>query len=142
MPSDFMDFIANNLFLVALLLILLAAIIITEAKKLSKKYKDLTPAEVVQLINRNDAIMLDVREAKELSGDGIRNAKQIAFSTLSTQGAQLAKFKDQPVITFCTNGFKSPQASRVLCKQGFTQVYCLKGGIMAWKQANMPVVKR
>ena len=142
MPSDVMDFIASNLFLVALLLILLVAIIITEAKKLSKKYKDLTPAEVVQLINRNDAIMLDVREAKELSGDGIRNAKQIAFSTLSTQGAQLAKFKDQPVITFCTNGFKSPQASRVLCKQGFTQVYCLKGGIMAWKQANMPVVKR
>jgi len=142
MPSDFMDFIANNLFLVALLLILLAAIIITEAKKLSKKYKDLTPAEVVQLINRNDAIMLDVREAKELSGDGIRNAKQIAFSTLSTQGAQLAKFKDQPVITFCTNGFKAPQASRWLCQQGFTQVYCLKGGIMAWKQANMPVVKR
>ena len=142
MSGDYIDFISNNLFLVVLLLILLTAIIITETKKLTKKYKDLTPPEVVQLLNHEDAVMIDVREASELSGDGIRSAKHVSFSTLSDRFSELLKFKDKPVIAFCMNGFKAPKACRLFCQQGFTKVYCLKGGIMAWKQANMPVVKK
>lgn len=142
MQPDYTDFIADNLFLVVLLLILLTAIIITEAKKLTKKYKELTPPEAVQLLNRENALMLDVREANELSGDGIRNAKHISFSTLNNRLSELAKLKDKPLIAFCVNGIKSPKACRLLCREGFTKVYSLKGGIMAWKQANMPVVKK
>lgn len=142
MQSDYIDFIGDNLFLVVLLLILLTAIVITEAKKLTKKYKDLTPAEAVQLLNHESAVMLDVREATEFSGDGIRKAKQMSFSALGDRFSELLKLKDKPVIAFCMNGLKAPKACRLLCKQGFTKVYCLKGGIMAWKQANMPVVKK
>ncbi|MBC6413588.1 MAG: rhodanese-like domain-containing protein [Chromatiales bacterium] len=142
MPSDYTSFIADNLFLVALFLILLTAIIITETKKLTKKYKDLTPAQAVQLLNRENAVMIDVREVSELSGDGIRDAKHMSFSTLTNRLAELLKAKDKPVIAFCMNGFKSSKACRLLCKQGFTKVYCLKGGIVAWKDANMPVVKK
>ena len=142
MSSDYADFIADNLFLVALFLILLTAIIITEAKKLTKKYKDLTPAQAVQLLNRDNALMIDVREVSELSGDGIRDAKHMSFSTLASRFSELLKAKDKPLIAFCMNGIKAPKACHLLCKQGFTKVYCLKGGIMAWKDANMPVIKK
>ena len=142
MQADYIDFVTDNLFLVTLLLILLTAIVITEAKKLAKKYKDLTPTEAVQLLNHENAVMLDVRDASELSGSGIRDAKHVAFSTLDSHLSELVKLKDKPVIAFCMNGFKSPKACRLLCKQGFTKVYSLKGGIVAWKQANMPVVKK
>ena len=142
MQEDHMDFIADNLFLVALLLILLTAIIITETKKLTKKYKDLTPAQAVQLLNRENAVMIDVREANELSGNSIRDAKHMSFSTLANNLSELLKIKDKPVIAFCMNGFKAAQACRLLCKQGFTKVYCLKGGMAAWKDANLPVIKR
>ena len=137
-----MDFVTNNLFLVTLLLILLTAIVITEAKKLTKKYKDLTPPEAVQMLNHESAVMLDVREATELGGSGIRDAKHVSFSTLSDRFPELVKLKDKPVIAFCMNGFKSPKACGLLYKQGFTKVYSLKGGIAAWKDANMPVVKK
>ena len=142
MQTDYMDFVADNLFLVTLFLILLTAIVITEAKKLTKKYKDLTPTEAVQLLNHESAVMLDVREAGELGGSGIRDAKHISFSTLSDRFSELIKLKDKPVIAFCMNGFKSPKACGLLCRQGFTKVYSLKGGIAAWKEANMPVVKK
>ena len=142
MQTDYMDFVVNNLFLVTLLLILLTAIVVMETKKLTKKYKDLTPPEAVQLLNHESAVMLDVREAGELGGSGIRDAKHISFSTLSDRFSELAKLKDRPVIAFCMNGFKSPKACGLLCKQGFTKVYSLKGGIAAWKEANMPVVKK
>ena len=142
MQTDYIGFVTDNLFLVTLLLILLTAIVITEAKKLMKKYKDLTPTQAVQLLNHESAVMLDVRETNELSGDGIRNAKHASFSTLDNRLSELVKLKDKPVIAFCMNGLKSPKACRLLCMQGFTKVYSLKGGIEAWKQANMPVVKK
>ena len=142
MQTDYIAFISDNLFLVVLLLILLAAIVYTEARKLNKKYKDLTPAEAVQLLNHESAIMIDVRETNEMSGDGIRNAKHISFSTLSNRFSELIKLKDKPMVAFCMNGFKAAKACRLLCGQGFTKVYCLKGGIAAWKDANMPVVKK
>ena len=142
MQSNYMDFVTNNLFLVTLLLILLTAIVITEAKKLTKKYKDLTPTEAVRMLNHESAVMLDVREAAELGGSGIRDAKHVSFSTLGDRFSELAKLKDKPVIAFCMNGFKSSKACSLLCRQGFTKVYSLKGGITAWKEANMPVVKK
>lgn len=142
MQADYIDFASDNLFLVTLLLILLTAIVITEIKKLTKKYKDLTPTEAVQLLNHESAVMLDVREAGEVGGDGIRNAKHVSFSTLSDRFPELIKLKDKPMIAFCMNGLRSPKACRLLRKQGFTKVHSLKGGIVAWKQANMPVVKK
>ena len=140
--SEYFDFIANNLFLFGLLLILLAFIVTMEFKKLTKKYKDLAPADAVQLINREQAILLDVREANELSGDGIRHAKHISGSVLAERFTDLEAFKESPIIAFCMNGFKAQKACQLLSKKGFSKIYCLKGGIAAWKQANMPVVKK
>lgn len=140
--ADYSDFIADNLFLFGLLLILLTFIVSTEVKKFTRKYKDLTPADAVQLINREQAVLLDVREANELSGDGIRDAKHISASVLEERFSDLDAFKEAPIIAFCMNGLKAQKACQLLSKKGFYKIYCLKGGITAWKQANMPVIKR
>ena len=141
MQKDYTIFLQDNIFLVGVLMALVAVIISTEIRRLLKKYRDVTPAEAVQLINRDDAVLLDVRESSELTAGQIRNARHLSASVLPQRVGELDKIKDKPIIAFCANGMKAQKICQLLCKSGFPQVYFLKGGVAAWQQANLPLTK-
>ena len=104
--------------------------------------KEVGAMDATQLINHRDALVLDVREDKEVAAGRIPNAKHIPLGQLSGRLQELAKYKEKPVVVNCRSGARSASACRVLAKNGFTEVYNLKGGIMAWEQANMPVERK
>ena len=100
-----------------------------------------SPAEATLLINRQDALVLDVREAKAFGAGHIINAKNIPFAQLEARAGDLAKFKEKPVIVHCDNGSQAGAALALLKKQGFNSVFNLRGGFAAWKQAALPTDK-
>lgn len=102
----------------------------------------ISPAQATQLINREDAIVVDVREAAEYAGGHLLNARHIPLGDLPKRLADLEKFKDKPVILNCQTGGRSSSACDILRKAGFSQVFNLEGGIVAWTEAGMPVSKK
>jgi len=95
-------------------------------------------AQATQLINRDDALVLDVRDPGEYQAGHILGAKNTPLDRLD--GNEL-KRRDKPVILCCERGDRVPKAAALLKKQGFDKAVCLTGGIGAWKQAGMPVEK-
>jgi len=50
--------------------------------------------------------------------------------------------KNHDLFFYCTSGFRSKRVAKFFFDEGFTQVYSLEGGIIAWRKAGLPVVKK
>src|SRR2546422_9799630 len=87
-----------------------------------------------QLINREDALVVDVRDPGEYGAGHILGAKNVPLSRLDAGGSEIApKRKDKPVIVYCDNGNRSAKAAAALRSQGFAKVVSLAGGLGAWQ---------
>jgi len=94
-----------------------------------------------QLINRQNAVMLDLREGKDYDGGHVPNAVHIPLSQLAGRASELSKFTSRPLIAYCDRGNQSHGAGSALSKLGFAEVYTLQGGVRAWVAAGLPVAK-
>jgi len=97
--------------------------------------------EAVQLINRRDAVVLDLRDTGEYAAGHIANAKHVPQAQLAERVKELERFKARPVIVSCANGARAAAAAAELRKQGFTDAVALRGGVSAWQQAGLPLEK-
>jgi rhodanese-related sulfurtransferase len=103
--------------------------------------KDVNNVEATQLINRRNAVLLDVREPKEFEGGRLPSAIHIPLSQLAGRVSELAKFTARPIVAYCDTGRRSRMAAGALEKAGFKEIYTLQGGIAAWKKDGLPVEK-
>ena len=101
--------------------------------------KSLGTSEAIRLINSRDAVMLDVRDAKETEAGRVPNAIRIPLSQLAARSAELGKYAGKPLIAYCESGSRSASAGPMLAKAGLTEVYNLSGGFRAWRDAGLPV---
>lgn len=97
--------------------------------------------ETVQLINRRDAVVLDVREPAEYASGHITNARNVPEGQLVDRLKELERYKSRPIVVSCGNGARSARAGALLQKAGFAEVFTLSGGIAAWQQASLPLEK-
>jgi rhodanese-related sulfurtransferase len=97
--------------------------------------------EAVQLINRRDAVVLDVRDSGEFAAGHITNAKHFPEAQVGERIKELEKYKSRPILVSDGTGSRAAAVTGVLRKQGFAEVFALKGGIAAWQQASMPLEK-
>lgn len=98
--------------------------------------------ETVQLINRKDALVVDVRDTGEYGAGHIAGARHVPEKQLTERLKELEKFKSRPLIVVCRSGTRSAAAVKVLRDNGFNEAFNLRGGISAWEQAGMPLEKR
>ena len=103
--------------------------------------REIGAMEATQLINRRNALMLDLREPKEYEGGRVPNAVHLPHSQLASRGHELKKMTGRPVIAYCDRGQRSRAAASALTKLGFAEVYTLRGGLRAWADAGLPVEK-
>jgi len=83
--------------------------------------------------------LIDVRTPEEYAGGHLAGATNVNIKNKQFE-AHLANLdREKPVFVYCLSGGRSAKAATALKDLGFTKVYDLKGGIMAWKQANLPV---
>lgn len=85
------------------------------------------------------AVVLDVRDNGEYAGGHLPNSKNIPTGDLEKRMAELPAGK--PLLVVCATGQRSGKAASLLRKAGRDQVFCLDGGLGAWRQAGLPVVK-
>ena len=134
-------FISNNILLVMAFLVVLIMLLMNIFGPAIKGYKLITPALATQMINAEDALILDIRQDNEYVGGHIVNSKHIPLSFLKDRLSELEKHKSKPVIAVCRTGHRSSHACSVLKKAGFESVYNLSGGVLAWESANLPLTK-
>lgn len=97
--------------------------------------------EAVQLINRRDAVVLDVRDTGDHAAGHITNARHVPEAQLAGRMKELDKYKSRPIVVSCRTGSRAPGVAGMLRKQGFAEAFALRGGIAAWQQANLPLEK-
>jgi rhodanese-related sulfurtransferase len=134
------DFVRNNLLLFAVALVS-GAMLLWPLVRRSFGGPSVSPAEATQLINRHDAIVIDVREPAEFAAGHLLGAKNLPLARLAAPGSDVAKRKDRPVIVYCDGSDRAGKAASALKKQGFARVLNLSGGIKAWQDAGLPVEK-
>ena len=135
----FISFVTHNWMLIIALVVILVMLFFNLFGSRLRGYHPVGPADTVNLINHENAIVLDVRENKEYQGGHIPEAIHIPLSQLPGRVSELRKYKDCPVIAYCRSGNRSNSAGGVLKKNGFEKVYNLRGGIVGWEKASLPV---
>ncbi|MDR3054940.1 MAG: rhodanese-like domain-containing protein [Zoogloeaceae bacterium] len=133
-----MEFIQNNIPLIAIAVI---SGVMLVWPSLHRKGKALSAHQVTLRINREDAVVVDVREAGEFAAGHLPDARNIPAKDVIARIAEFAELKEKPLIVVCASGVRSGQISGQLQKQGFTDTCFLDGGIDAWKRANLPLTK-
>ncbi|WP_448547358.1 rhodanese-like domain-containing protein [Thalassotalea fusca] len=141
--DQFTTFLANNPMLTAAWVgIFLAIIFISIRIKLSP-IKQLSPQEMTFLVNKQEGVIVDTRSEKEFKTSHIVDSKHVTAEKINKNDiASLEKFKERPIIVVCTAGISASKAADQLAKSGFKQVNILKGGMNAWINAGLPVIKK
>lgn len=137
-----MKFVMNNIWLVLAAAVSGAMLIWPLVNRRLSGAAEVGALEAVQLLNRKDAILIDVREPVEFNAGHAPNARNIPLAQLDKRIGELEKFKNRPAVVVCQTGGKSHAATALLKKAGFAEVVVLAGGIGAWQQANMPVERK
>ena len=102
---------------------------------------NISATEAVLLLNRSKPLVLDVRDATEFAAGHIQGAKNIPVAELAGRLKEIEKFKDKPVLVHCQKGMRAKAACGILKAQQFTQLNNLQGGLDAWLEAKLPLVK-
>lgn len=138
--DQIIEFASNHVLLSGGFVFVLLAFIATEVNRLGSKFKLIGNAQAVQLINREDAAIIDLSASNDFANAHINDAINLAPSEITAENKQLVKLKNRPVILYCKTGQASFQQAGKLVKLGFTTVYVLRGGLLKWREDNLPVI--
>lgn len=132
---EIIDFLIEEAFTTITLIVLIALYIGNVIADKYKKYTDIDTNGAINLMDK-DIIILDVREAKERLDGHIKNDKHIPMASVKSKLSELDK--DKTILVYCRSGNRSSHICATLTKNDFNSVYNLKGGLGAWKKANLP----
>ena len=107
----------------------------------SQNFENMEVKEFAELIPDSSVVILDVRKADEFAEGHIKGAVLIdQFQSDFVEQAQAKLPKEKTIAIYCRSGRRSANAAGKLADVGYKCVN-LKGGVIAWKKANMPVIK-
>ena len=135
--SQFTEFVGNHPLLFLALFVILALLIGSELRQRISGVTDVGPSEATRMLNHDNAIMIDTRSEKDYKFGHIVNS----LHAPDINNLKLDKYRERPLILYCRSGNTSAAYCSKLRKQGFENVYNLKGGVMAWERAELPLTK-
>lgn len=133
--QEILQFLIDQWILSMVVIALIALLIYGEKPK---NYKILDINEIINVLDSGDALIIDVREEKEIKNK-IKSAINIPLSNLKNKINDLDKNKK--VVAYCQNGMRSKSAANLLAKNKFTNIYTINGGFDAWVRTGLPVEK-
>jgi len=131
-------FVGGHPYLVGLFVVLLALFVRNE---MVRGGATISAQEVVNLVNKEGAVVIDIRDKAEFEQGHIVDAINIPNANLDARVDELKKYHDKPLVVACKMGQHSGAAGTALRKAGFENVYRLRGGITEWRGQSLPVVK-
>lgn len=135
------QFIINNWYLFAALVAILFLLAAGPVSQRMYGIRNANAAQTVQLLNRENGVVIDVREPNEFNAGHVPNAINVPLASLKDRWRELEKYKSRPIVVSCRSGNRSLKGAVMLRKHGFTTVYNLSGGLQAWERDNLPVQK-
>lgn len=139
MNDSTIQFVINNWYLFAALVVVIALLAAGPITQLMHGIKNLTPAQAILLLNRESGVVVDVCEPREFKQGHVPNAVNIPLGQLGQQLSQIEKYKSKPVVVMSRPGNRAVRGAAILRKHGFTSVYALAGGLAAWQRENLPI---
>jgi len=136
--ARFAEFLINNWMLSGLWLALFATLV---AYLSAKAAKSVSPQQATLLVNRENGVILDVRERKDFERGHIVDAISIPLAKLQERSVELDKYKAVPVIVVCAMGQHSGDAVKQLQARDFAQACKMAGGMAEWSAQSLPLVK-
>lgn len=137
--NQYLEFVGNHPVLFVAFFAVLGVLILTEARTRISGMKSIGATEATLLSNRSNALFLDVRDDGDFRAGHIPDAVHIPLKHLAERVGELDKYKSRPVIAYCRSGNRSTAVGGILKKRGFENLYNLRGGVMAWQSANLPI---
>lgn len=137
--DQFIQFVINHWMLWLALVVIVALLVMQGSQGMIKGVQKIMPQAAVNLINHENATIIDVRGDAEYGAGHITASIHVPYDALEQKLGTLNK--DKPVIVVCGNGQISPKAGAILVKQGFTKVYFIAGGIVGWQRAGLPLTQ-
>ena len=115
---------------------------ISESESVEKTvFTSITPAKAHEMLSiRKDILFVDVRSDEEVAEAAIEGTQPIPMGRILLGHSVLPK--DKPILLVCAVGGRSYGVGRYLAQQGYPEVYNLRGGIVAWEKAGLPVIKK
>ena len=135
----FLEFLAQQWILVAALL---AVVVMLVAHETRKSGPSLSPQQAINLVNAEQGIFVDLRDAADYKGGHIVDAVHIPTSQLEKRSTELDKYRDKPVVLVCKMGQQAGVAGKQLKAAGFEKVYKMAGGMMEWGNLQLPTVSK
>ena len=133
------EFVVNHYILVSLFVALLLALLVLETRRGGQK---ISAQAAVSLINRDEAIVLDIRDRKDFNEGRITGSLNIPLSALKSRISELKKHENKQIIIADKMGQHSAMAVKQLKEEGFNNIVRLNGGVADWKGSNLPLVKK
>lgn len=139
--DHFSQFIGNHVLLCSAFAVVLFLIFFVEARIAGGNGNHLTPQSVTQAINRENAVVIDIRDTSSFREGHIVGSVNIPMADWATQEKKLDKYHGKPIILVDAVGQKVQMYRAKLLKSGFENVKILAGGINGWRAASLPIVK-
>ena len=135
----FIEFLIDSWFLFAALVAVLIMLGMTYLTQMIYKIKTVNSAQAVGLINRDNAVVVDVGEPNEFQTGHLPEAINMPLTKLATNIGALNKYKNKHIVVTCRAGNRAMKGAITLKKNGFENVYSLSGGLAAWQKENLPI---
>jgi len=132
------QFIINHWVLWAAFIVILFAVFINESMMQKKKAKELTPQMAIDLINNDNAVVIDLRDKESFRNGHIIDS--INADADDFEQDKMNKHKKKSIILVCAKGLQSTTLAAKIRTQGY-EPQILSGGIAAWQNADLPLIK-
>lgn len=140
--QEYVDFIQNNMILALVWAGLVVAIIMSFVKSATAAYKQISPAELTQFINKEEGAVVDIRTKDEFKQGHITGSVHVLPTDIKSGSVpSLEKYKASPITVICKTGTTAQENANLLAKAGFENVNVLRGGLVSWSEAKMPLVR-
>ena len=140
--QEYIDFFQQNMILFLVWVGLLVAFIMNLVKSATAAYKEINVNQLTHLMNRENGVVVDIRSKDEFKQGHITDALHILPSDIKAGNfGSLENRKSDPIIVVCKTGQTAQESANLLAKAGFENVSLLKNGLIAWNEANLPLVR-
>jgi len=104
--------------------------------------RSVSPQQATLLLNRDEAVIIDVREKKDFNDGRIKGSIHIPLASLKDRISELEKYKEKQLVLVDKAGQHSGMAGKQLKAAGFENICRMSGGIAEWTNSSLPLVKK
>ena len=133
----FLEFLAEQWILAAALLAVIIMLVLHETRKSGPS---LSPQQAITLVNAEQGVFVDLRDAAAFKQGHIVDALNIPAAKLSDRIGELEKYRDRPIVLVCKMGQQAGAAGKQLRAARFEKVFKMTGGMMEWGNLQLPTV--